>query len=384
MEDALQQIKQRIEEVTPLQAKSLQMDHCLLIDIREDSEVGAGMPEGALHIPKSFLEIKIQQFVKDRDQTFVLMCAGGTRSAYAASMLQFMGFTNAKSMEGGFNRWKDEGHPITIPKKLTTEDQKRYARHLMMNDVGEAGQIKLLESKVLVVGAGGIGSPVAYYLAAAGVGTLGIIDHDVVDMSNLQRQILHTEARVGEKKVESAKAALTELNSSIDIQTHDCRLNKENIDQIVEQYDLVVDGSDNFPTRYLINDACVKHGIPNVHGAVYQFEGYVTVYDPKHSGGCYRCIYPEPLPQHLAPNCAEAGVLGVLPGIIGLLEAVEAIKILLDIGEALRGKMLCYNALDAKFTTLSLEKSDECQYCNASATAYPEYIDYEHFCSLHS
>lgn len=379
MDEALQSMELSVEEIKPIDALRLQQKNFLLIDIREDSEVGAGMPQGSIHIPKSFLELKIDKHITQPNQPFVLMCAGGARSAFAARMLKLMGYHNVKSLKGGFNQWKDEGLPVIIPKKLSLEDQQRYARHLSMSDVGEAGQLRLLESKVLIVGAGGIGSPAAYYLAAAGIGTLGIIDHDVVDMSNLQRQILHTEARVGIKKVDSAKVALEQLNSSITITTHDCRLSKENIDEIVGMYDLVIDGSDNFPTRYLINDACVKHRIPNVHGAVYQFEGYVTVYDPEHSGGCYRCIYPEPLPQHLAPNCAEAEVLGVLPGIIGLLEAV---KILLEIGQALRGKMLCYNALDAKFTTLSLDKSDTCNYCNASDESFPAYVDYEHFCSL--
>jgi molybdopterin/thiamine biosynthesis adenylyltransferase len=297
--------------------------------------------------------------------------------------LQKLGYRNVASVGGGFSRWKNQGLPVEIPQRLDANSRERYSRHLLMPEVGEAGQLKLLQSKVLLIGAGGLGSPAAFYLAAAGVGTLGLVDHDVVDRSNLQRQIVHTDSRVGTSKVASARQTLEALNPAVKIVPHEVHLDSRNVEDIFKGYDLVVDGSDNFPTRYLVNDACVKLGIPNVHGAVYRFEGQVTVFWPrydKRKGPCYRCLYPEPPPAEFAPSCAEAGVLGVLPGVIGLLQAVEAIKLILKIGDPLVGRLIYYDALAARFDELKLEPNSQCRYC-ASGVKFPGYIDYEQFCA---
>jgi molybdopterin/thiamine biosynthesis adenylyltransferase len=286
-------------------------------------------------------------------------------------------------MAGGFTRWKNEGLPVEVPPRFEPADRERYSRHLLMPEVGEAGQFKLMQSKVLLIGAGGLGSPAALYLAAAGVGTLGIVDHDVVDRSNLQRQVLHTDDRVGTSKVASAKKTLNALNPAVKVVGYETHLSSRNVEEIFSGYDLVVDGSDNFPTRYLVNDACVKLGIPNVHGSVFRFEGQATVFwpqYPKRRGPCYRCLYPEPPPAELAPSCAEAGVLGVLPGIIGLLQATEAIKLILGIGDPLVGRLLYYDALRGRFDELALERDPSCRYCGDGAQ-FPGYIDYERFCA---
>jgi molybdopterin/thiamine biosynthesis adenylyltransferase len=292
-----------------------------------------------------------------------VQCATGVRSAFAAKTLAELGYTDVVSLKGGFNRWKDEGRPWSVPQTLTAEQRNRYQRHLLLPEVGEEGQLKLLDSKVLLLGAGGLGSPAAMYLAAAGVGTIGIIDMDVVDASNLQRQLLHNVDRIGERKVDSAKKTLVALNPDVNVVTYDVRLGADNVVEIFEQFDVVVDGTDNFPTRYLVNDASLKTRTPVVHGSIFRFEGQVSAYLP-YDGPCYRCQVPEPPPAELAPSCAEAGVLGVLPGIIGSLQAMEAIKLLLDIGEPLKGRLLAYDALEESFRTFRVLRDPECPACS--------------------
>ena len=379
----LAELRKTVSEVTPTEAAALQGRGAAVIDVREADEIAQGSPPGAYRLGRGYLELRIEDAVPDHDRHVVLMCAGGVRSLFAADALKGLGYRNVHSMKRGFTGWKGEGLPIELPKTLGPEARERYGRHLLMPEIGETGQLKLLESKVLMVGAGGLGSPVALYLAAAGVGTLGIIDDDVVDRSNLQRQIIHTDARVGTPKVESARAALLALNPSVNVNCYETRVDSSNVEELFSGYDVVVDGSDNFPTRYLVNDACVKLKIPNVHGSIYRFEGQVTVFwaeYPGRRGPCYRCIYPEPPPPDMAPSCAEAGVLGVLPGVIGLMEAVETVKILLGIGDPLVGRLLAYDALRARYTELQLDPDPDCRYC-AEGREFPGYIDYAHFCS---
>jgi molybdopterin/thiamine biosynthesis adenylyltransferase len=313
----------------------------------------------------------------------LVLCAGGARSLFAAEGLRQMGYRDVRSVAGGFNAWKNASLPVEVPRVLSMAERERYGRHLVIPEVGEEGQARLLDSRVLLVGAGGLGSPAAFYLAAAGVGTLGLVDDDVVDRTNLQRQILHTEARVGTPKVDSARQALEALNPTIRVVGHRARLDSTNVERLFEGYDVVVDGTDNFPTRYLVNDACVRMRIPNVHGAVYRFEGQVSVFWPARPGApgpCYRCLYPEPPPPEMAPSCAEAGVLGVLPGVIGLLQAVETVKILLGIGEPLTGGLLQYDALASRFTRLRLERDPGCRLC-ADGASFPGYVEYGQACS---
>ena len=302
----------------------------------------------------------------DKESPVVIYCASGVRSVFAAKTLGELGYTEVASMTGGFNRWKDDGRPWAAPRTLTAEQRNRYQRHLLMPDIGEEGQQKLLDSKVLLLGAGGLGSPAALYLAAAGVGTLGIIDMDVVDESNLQRQILHNMDRIGERKVDSAKKTLTLLNPDVDVATYDVRLGADNVLDIIDGYDLIVDGTDNFPTRYLVNDASLVKRIPVVHGSIFRFEGQATVFDP-YNGPCYRCLIPVPPPAELAPSCAEAGVLGVLPGIIGSIQAVEAIKMLLGLGDPLVGRLLAYDALEESFRTFKVRRDPDCPACGPAA-----------------
>src|SRR2546425_6529188 len=325
----LAELKAAIPELMPAQALALQAQGAALIDVREADEISQGSPLGAYRLGRGYLELRIEDAVPDFTRPLVTMCNGGTRSLFAAEDLKRLGYQQLYSMTGGLARWKNEGLPFEIPSSLDQHARERYARHLMMPEVGEAGQMKLINSKVLLIGAGGLGSPAALYLAAAGVGTLGIVDHDVVDRSNLQRQILHAEARIGMAKVVSARQTLEALNPSVKVQTFETRLDSHNVDEIFSGFDVIVDGSDNFPTRYLVNDACVKLGLPNVHGSVFRFEGQVSVFWPgraQRPGPCYRCLYPEPPPPQYAPSCAEAGVLGVLPGVIGLLQATEGLS----------------------------------------------------------
>lgn len=379
IQDLLRSLRQTVPEATPA---DLERDRAaaVVIDVREPDEWETGHVEGALHVPRGFLELRIEALVPARDARILLYCAGGNRSLLAAESLQRLGYGNVASVAGGFKRWKDEGRPFVVPASLSADDRRRYARHLVIPEVGEAGQARLLGSRVLLVGAGGLGSPAALYLAAAGVGTLTIVDDDVVDESNLQRQVLHDTRRLGVPKTESARERLGALNPGIRIEAVRERLTRENVDRLFAGQHVVLDGADNFATRYLVNDACVKHSLPNVHGSVFRFEGQCTVLWPG-KGPCYRCLYPEPPPPELAPNCAEAGVLGVLPGVIGLLEAVEVLKILLGVGEPLVGRLLAYEALSATFVELKVRRDPECPVC-APGRPFPGYVDYESSCAV--
>lgn len=337
----------------------------VLIDVREKHEWNEGFIPEAIHVPRGFLELQIEEAVPDKTKTVVLYCAGGVRSLMAGSTLQQMGYSNAISMSGGFGQWKAAGFRFEQPRILTEAQSKRYSRHLLVPEVGEKGQFKLLDSRVLLIGAGGLGSPAAYYLAAAGVGTMGIIDADVVDDSNLQRQILHNTKRVGQLKAESARETIEALNPDVKVITYIERLDETNVGRIIADYDVIVDGTDNFPTRYILNDAALLANKPVVHGSVFRFEGQLTVLKP-YEGPCYRCLYPEPPPAALAPSCAEAGVLGVLPGVIGLLQAVETIKLLLDLGEPLVGRLMTYDALAGEFNELRLFRNPNCPACGVN------------------
>jgi molybdopterin/thiamine biosynthesis adenylyltransferase/rhodanese-related sulfurtransferase len=371
----LSEVKQGIVELDPAGAAGL-MDQALFLDVREADEYAQGALPGAVHIPRGMLELQVEGRVPDKDRKIVIYCAGGTRSALAAQALGQLGYSDVASMSGGFNKWKDEGRDWIVPRTLDADQRNRYQRHLLLPEVGEAGQQRLLESKVLLLGAGGLGSPAALYLAAAGVGTIGIVDMDVVDASNLQRQILHNLDRVGERKVDSAKKTLTAMNPDIDVVTYDVRLGADNVLDIINSYDVIVDGTDNFPTRYLLNDAALIKKIPVVHGSIFRFEGQATVFYP-YEGPCYRCLVPEPPPAELAPSCAEAGVLGVLPGIVGSIQAVEAIKLLLDLGEALVGRLLAYDALEQSFRTFKIRRDPDCPACgeHAGEIVIAEYDD---------
>ena len=359
--DLLNAAKADIREVDPKEVAE-HLEHYAILDVREPDEYQQGALPGAVHVPRGQLEFSIEGRLPDKNAPIAVYCAGGTRSAFAAKTLQELGYTDVVSVIGGFNKWKDEGLTWEAPRTMTADQRNRYQRHLLLPEVGEAGQMKLLDSKVLLLGAGGLGSPAAIYLAAAGVGTIGIIDMDVVDASNLQRQILHTLDRVGMRKVDSAKAALTAMNPDVVVKTYDTRLSAENILDIIDGYDIIVDGTDNFPTRYLVNDAALIKRIPVVHGSIFRFEGQATVFYP-YVGPCYRCMIPEPPPPELAPSCAEAGVLGVLPGIIGSIQAVETIKLLLDIGEPLVGRLLTYDSLEESFRTFKVRRDPNCPAC---------------------
>jgi sulfur-carrier protein adenylyltransferase/sulfurtransferase len=364
----LKDTKRQIQETGVTEAYEFLQSHpqARLIDVREKNEWDEGYVPGAIHVPRGFLESRIEDAVSDKDTTLLLYCAGGIRSAFAAKTLQEMGYTDVTSVAGGYGAWKNAGLPITKPRSLTKEQQKRYSRHTLVPEVGEAGQLKLLDTKVLLIGAGGLGAPNAFYLAAAGVGTLGIIDNDIVEESNLQRQIIHTLERVGQYKADSAAKAIAALNPDVQVNVYKDRLTAENIERILPQYDIVVDGTDNFETRYLVNDFAVKYRKPVVHASILSFNGQLTVLRP-YEGPCYRCIYPDPPPASMAPNCSEAGVLGVLPGVIGLLQANEALKLALGIGESLAGRFLLFDALDAEFTTLKLRRDPLCVACGENA-----------------
>ena len=372
-ESLVAQVRTQITEVTPEELSELA--NIVLIDVRETDEWEAGIIPQARHIARGLLESTIAGFA-DYDDTLVLYCAGGSRSALAALTIEGMGYRQVRSLAGGFSGWKAAGFAWELPGGFSADQRVRYARHLRLPEVGEVGQQKLLDARILIVGAGGLGSPVALYLAAAGVGTIGIADFDRVDASNLQRQILHNVSRVGEKKVESARQSITALNSDVKVETHDVRLAASNVLDIMSAYDVVVDGTDNFQTRYLINDASIHLRTPVVHGSIFRFEGQVSVFDSA-SGPCYRCLFNHPPPPELAPNCAEAGVLGVLPGVIGSLQATEAIKLVLDVGESLIGRILTYDALDQTFMTLSLSKDPDCPACGGEL---PEIVDYDASC----
>jgi molybdopterin/thiamine biosynthesis adenylyltransferase/rhodanese-related sulfurtransferase len=379
--DLLNAAKAEIREVTPDEVAA-NLDHLTILDVREPDEYEQGALPGAVHVPRGQLEFSIEGRLTDKNAPIAVYCAGGTRSAFAAKTLQDLGYQDVVSMAGGFNKWKDEGHTWSTPQTMTQDQRIRYHRHLLLPEVGEKGQLKLLNSKVLLLGAGGLGSPAALYLAAAGVGTIGIIDMDVVDASNLQRQILHTLDRVGMRKVDSAKAALTAMNPDVKVVTYDTRLGADNVLDIIDGYDVIVDGTDNFPTRYLVNDASLVKRIPVVHGSIFRFEGQVTVFDP-FVGPCYRCMIPEPPPAELAPSCAEAGVLGVLCGIVGSLQAVEAIKMLLSLGEPLVGRLLTYDALEQSFRTFKVRRDPDCPACGEHAGEIV-IAEYDDLCMPHS
>src|SRR6478735_4863584 len=374
--DLLKQAKSEIREIDTDTAES-KLDSATFLDVRELDEWEQGAIPGAVFIPRGHLESKVENSIPDHDTEVVIYCAGCNRSAFAAKTLEDLGYTNVVSMKGGFGRWKDQGRAWNTPATLTPEQRNRYGRHILLPEVGEEGQQKLLGAKMLLLGAGGLGSPAALYLAAAGVGTLGIVDMDVVDASNLQRQILHNTERVGERKVDSAKKTLTQLNPDVNVVTHDVRFGADNIMDILSGYDVVVDGTDNFPTRYLLNDASLLQRIPVVHGSIFRFEGQVSVFKP-YEGPCYRCLLPEPPPSELAPSCSEAGVLGVLPGIVGSIQAVEAIKLLLDLGDPLIGRLLAYDALDETFRTFKVRRDPECPACgpNAAPIVIAEYDEH--------
>jgi molybdopterin/thiamine biosynthesis adenylyltransferase/rhodanese-related sulfurtransferase len=380
--ELLNETKSRIREIDTAAAETaVAVPGTVVLDVREPDEYEQGALPGALHIPRGHLESQIENKVVDRDAPVVVYCAGGTRSAFAAETLQQLGYTDVVSVVGGFNKWKNEGRAWSAPRTLTPDQRNRYSRHLLVNEVGEEGQLKLLDSKVLLLGAGGLGSPAALYLAAAGVGTIGIIDMDVVDESNLQRQILHNLDRIGDRKVDSAKKTLTLLNPDVNVVTYDTRLGADNVLDIIDGYDVIVDGTDNFPTRYLVNDASLLKRIPVVHGSIFRFEGQATVFHP-YVGPCYRCMIPEPPPAELAPSCAEAGVLGVLPGIIGSIQAMEAIKILLGIGDTLAGRLLAYDALEESFRTFKVLRDPECPACGPNAGEIV-IAEYDELCMPH-
>ncbi len=354
--ELLTQTKQRIKEVDTAGAEEIiaSNDAVVVLDVREPDEYEQGAIPEAIHIPRGHLESQIESRVTDRDAQIVVYCAGGVRSAFAAETLEQLGYSDVVSMDGGFGRWKDEGRAWTTPASLSADQRNRYQRHLLLPEVGEAGQNMLLNAKVLLLGAGGLGSPAALYLAAAGIGTIGIIDMDVVDESNLQRQVLHNSERIGERKVDSAKKTLTALNPDVNVVTYDVRLGADNVLDVLDGWDVIVDGADNFPSRYLLNDASVKLGIPVVHGSIFRFEGQVTVFDPL-NGPTYRDYIPEPPPPELAPSCAEAGVLGVLPGIVGTIQALEAIKLILGLGDTLAGRILAFDSLEMSFREFRLK-----------------------------
>jgi molybdopterin/thiamine biosynthesis adenylyltransferase/rhodanese-related sulfurtransferase len=378
--ELLEEVKREIEEVDAGQANELlASDSPAVVDVRERDEWDEGHLPGAVHIPRGSLESRIEAAVPDHSQPVIVYCAGGSRSAFAAKTLEELGYENVVSLVGGFTDWKRNGFPFEIPQALEDAQRRRYSRHLLIPEVGEEGQAKLLESRILLIGAGGLGSPASLYLAAAGVGTLGIVDDDAVDETNLQRQIVHSTERLGESKADSAKRTIEALNPDVTVKVFKERLTSENVDRILDEgWDVIVDGADNFPTRYLLNDASIWHDIPVVHGSIFRFEGQTTVFKPK-EGPCYRCLFPQPPPPELAPSCAEGGVLGVLPGIIGSLQANEALKLALGIGRPLVGRLLLFDALETQFTEIALRRDAECPVCGDDPTI-TDYIDYVEFC----
>jgi len=351
----LSEAKSRIQETDAPGSAALLSQGYMILDVREPEEYEQGSVPNALHIPRGILESNIENHIPDYAQPIIVMCASGVRSVFATETLNQMGYSTVVSMNGGFNQWKQMGYECQTPHTLDPEQRNRYQRHLQLPEVGEEGQLSLLDAKVLLLGAGGLGSPAAMYLAAAGIGTLGIIDMDVVDESNLQRQILHNVERVGARKVDSAKETINALNPDVNVVTYDARLSSENILDVLEGYDVVVDGADNFPSRYLLNDASVKLGIPVVHGSIFRFEGQVTVFDPR-DGVTYRDMQPEAPSENIVPNCAEAGVLGVLPGIVGSMQALETIKLILNIGENLSGRLVVFDSLEMTFHEYTIKK----------------------------
>jgi sulfur-carrier protein adenylyltransferase/sulfurtransferase len=385
--EVIRQIKSQVEEVDPAQVSEHLGNGIVLIDVRESTEWDAGHIPGAKHVPRGYLESRVEGAAgADRSQEIVLYCASGQRSALAAHTLKdLLGYENVKSMTGGITLWKDRGYKVEVPRTLSAEQRERYSRHLLIPEIGLEGQAKLLESKVLLLGAGGLGSPTALYLAAAGVGTLGVVDDDEVDLSNLQRQVIHTTDRIGVPKVDSAEQSITAINPDVEVVKYKTRLDASNIMEIIEGYDVIVDGVDNFPTRYLLNDATVRLGIPVVSASILGFDGQLSVFKP-HDGPCYRCLYPVPPPAELAPSCGANGVLGVLPGTMGLLQATEVVKLVTGAGEPLVGRLLLYEALGATFTELKVRRDPECPICSRDPSEIADeelgvFPDYEAFCA---
>jgi molybdopterin/thiamine biosynthesis adenylyltransferase/rhodanese-related sulfurtransferase len=365
--ELIRQVKSEIREVSVEEARALAGAGAVLLDVREADEWSQGHLPGAVFIPRGFLELRVEEKVPDKAREVVVYCAGGTRSALGAKTLEQLGYSRVASMAGGFTRWKEAGLPVLVPKTLSAEQKNRYSRHLLVPEVGEAGQTKLLASSVLLVGAGGLGSPAGLYLAAAGVGTIGIVDSDVVDLTNLQRQVLHTTASVGRPKTESAEATIRALNPDVRVVRHDLRLDASNVLDVIAPYDVIVDGCDNFSTKYLVNDAAVLTGKTNVYGSIFRFDGQASTFVPRR-GPCYRCLYPEPTPAEMAPSCDEAGVLGVLPGVVGLIQATEAIKVILGKGELLMGRLLTYDALAMTFRQFRVRRDPRCAVCGEKPT----------------
>ncbi len=382
----IRQIKSQITEIDPKEVDELRGNaNVTIVDVREADEVAQGKIPGAVHIARGFLESRIDGFVPDRDSKVIINCASGVRSALAAKTLEDLGFSDVSSVTGGFTLWKDRGYDVEKPFTFTADQRDRFSRHFLLNEIGQEGQRKLLESKVLLLGAGGLGSPIALYLAAAGVGTLGIVDDDTVDVSNLQRQVIHTTDRVGVSKVDSAEQAIHDLNPGVEVKKYETRLDASNIMEIISGYDVIVDGVDNFPTRYLLNDATVRLQIPVVSASILGFDGQISVFKP-YDGPCYRCLYPVPPPAELAPSCGANGVLGVLPGTVGLLQATEVIKLIVGIGEPLIGRLLLYEALSATFTQLKVRRDPECPICSRPPESISDdemgvFPDYEAFCA---
>jgi adenylyltransferase/sulfurtransferase len=375
--ELLEQTKKEIDEIDAASARAL--ESAVWVDIREDDEWQEGHLPGAVHITRGYLESRIERVAPDKSTPVILYCASAARSAFGAKSLEELGYEHVYSLAGGFTDWKRNGLEITIPRTLTPERRTRYSRHILIPEIGEEGQMKLLDARILLIGAGGLGSPASLYLAAAGIGTLGIVDADIVDETNLQRQIAHSLDTLGMPKVDSAKGAIERLNPDVNVVTYRERLTSENIDRILDDgWDIIVDGADNFPTRYLVNDASVWRGIPVVHGSIYRFEGQVTVFKPQ-AGPCYRCLFPEPPPPELAPSCSEGGVLGVLPGIVGSLQTNEAIKLAAEIGDTLVGRLLLFDALATEFSEVKIERRTDCPVCGDHPTI-TEYIDYVEFC----
>jgi molybdopterin/thiamine biosynthesis adenylyltransferase/rhodanese-related sulfurtransferase len=384
--ELLRSIKDRIDEVDPAAVHEQMNNGATIVDVRESEEFAAGHLPGAKHVPRGYLESRIEGIIPDRSRHLILYCASGNRSAYAArTLIDDLGYEHVESMLGGITLWKDRGYEVEVPRTLTAEQRERYSRHLLLSEVGLEGQQKLLDAKVLLLGAGGLGSPAALYLAAAGVGTLGIVDNDVVDLSNLQRQVIHSSERIGVPKVDSAEQTITALNPDVNVIKHQVRLDASNIMEILPDYDIVVDGLDNFPTRYLLNDASVRLKIPVVSAAILGFEGQLSVFKP-YDGPCYRCLFPVPPPAELAPSCGANGVLGVLPGTMGLLQATEVVKLILGEGDPLIGRLLMYDALAAKVTEVKVRRDPDCPICSREPDAISDdelgvFPDYEAFCA---
>src|SRR3712207_1709033 len=384
--EVIRQIRSQVDEVDPREVHEHLRNGVVLVDVRETEEWDTGHIPGAKHVPRGYLESRIEGVVGDRDARVVVYCASGRRSALAAHTLrELLGYENVASMTGGITLWKDRGYEVEVPTTFTREQRERYGRHLLLPEIGAEGQAKLLNAKVLLLGAGGLGSPTALYLAAAGVGTLGIVDDDTVDLSNLQRQVIHTTDRIGVPKVDSAEQAIAALNPDVNVVKYPTRLDASNVMEILDGYDVIVDGVDNFPTRYLLNDATVRLGIPVVSASILGFDGQLSVFKP-HDGPCYRCLYPVPPPAELAPSCGANGVLGVLPGTMGLLQATEVVKLVTGAGEPLIGRLLLYEALSASFTELKVRRDPECPICSRPADDITDeemgvFPDYEAFCA---